>query len=100
MRAARGLVAWTVRHLSERSGIHRNTITNIETGKSAGDPATLAATQEADVRGPAQGKDDARDAVFEEHEPAALAEFARELLGSEPFNSLNPHTMPGALFAQ
>jgi transcriptional regulator with XRE-family HTH domain len=42
MRAARGLVDWTVRELSQRSGIHRNTITNIETGKSGGDPETYA----------------------------------------------------------
>lgn len=47
MRAARGLVNWTVRDLSERSGVHRNTITNIETGKSGGDAATLAAIRTA-----------------------------------------------------
>jgi len=45
MRAARGLVNWTVRDLSERSGIHRNTITNIETGKSGGEPDTLQSIQ-------------------------------------------------------
>jgi transcriptional regulator with XRE-family HTH domain len=47
MRAARGLVNWTVRDLAERSGVHRNTITNIETGKSGGDPDTLAAIRKA-----------------------------------------------------
>ncbi|MFK0690388.1 helix-turn-helix domain-containing protein [Mesorhizobium sp. IMUNJ 23033] len=41
MRAARGLVNWSVRDLSEKSGVHRNTITNFETGKSGGDPETL-----------------------------------------------------------
>jgi len=47
MRAARGLVNWTVRDLSERSGIHRNTITNIETGKSSGEPDTLQSVRRA-----------------------------------------------------
>lgn len=41
VRAARGLVDWSVRELSERSGAHRNTITNFETGKSGGDAATI-----------------------------------------------------------
>jgi len=31
IRAARGLLNWTVRDLAERSGVHRNTITRIET---------------------------------------------------------------------
>jgi transcriptional regulator with XRE-family HTH domain len=43
LRAARGLVNWSVRELSDRAGIHRNTITNFETGKSGGDPETIAA---------------------------------------------------------
>lgn len=43
MRAARGLLNWSVRELSERSGVHRNTITNFETGKSGGDERTVAA---------------------------------------------------------
>ncbi|RWF41831.1 MAG: XRE family transcriptional regulator [Mesorhizobium sp.] len=41
MRAARGLVNWSVRDLSDASGVHRNTITNIETGKSGGDAETI-----------------------------------------------------------
>lgn len=41
MRAARGLLNWSVRELSDRSGVHRNTITNFETEKSGGDPETL-----------------------------------------------------------
>ena len=45
MRAGRALVNWTVRELSERSAVHRNTISNIETGKSGGDRATIAAIQ-------------------------------------------------------
>lgn len=47
MRAARGLVNWSVRVLSEQSGVHRNTITNFETGKSGGDPETMARLVEA-----------------------------------------------------
>jgi transcriptional regulator with XRE-family HTH domain len=31
IRAARGLLNWTVRDLAGRSGVHRNTITRIET---------------------------------------------------------------------
>ena len=41
IRAARGLLNWSVRDLSERSGIHRNTITNFETGNSGGDVRTM-----------------------------------------------------------
>lgn len=47
IRAARGLVNWSVRELSERANIHRNTITNFETGKSGGDETTLAAIRTA-----------------------------------------------------
>jgi transcriptional regulator with XRE-family HTH domain len=43
IRAARGLLNWSVRELSEQSGIHRNTITNFETGKSGGDALTIDA---------------------------------------------------------
>ena len=31
IRAARGLLNWTVRDLAEQSGVHRNTVTRIET---------------------------------------------------------------------
>lgn len=47
VRAARGLLNWTVRDLAERAGVHRNTVTNVETGRYAGDPATLAAIRSA-----------------------------------------------------
>jgi transcriptional regulator with XRE-family HTH domain len=40
---ARAALNWTVRDLAEATKLHRNTITNIETGKYAGDVATLAA---------------------------------------------------------
>ena len=47
VRAARGLVNWSVRKLAERSGVHRNTITNLETERYAGDPETLTAVRRA-----------------------------------------------------
>jgi len=41
--ASRGAALnWTVRDLAEAARLHRNTITNIETGRYAGDAATLA----------------------------------------------------------
>jgi transcriptional regulator with XRE-family HTH domain len=40
---ARAALNWTVRDLAEAARIHRNTVTNIETGRYAGDAATLAA---------------------------------------------------------
>jgi transcriptional regulator with XRE-family HTH domain len=43
IRAARGLLDWTVRDLAERSGLHRDMVNNIETGAYAGAPATLEA---------------------------------------------------------
>jgi transcriptional regulator with XRE-family HTH domain len=39
---ARGALNWTVRDLAEATHLHRNTITNIETARYAGDVATLA----------------------------------------------------------
>jgi transcriptional regulator with XRE-family HTH domain len=38
---ARGALNWTVRDLAEATGLHRNTITNIEVGRYSGDPETL-----------------------------------------------------------
>jgi transcriptional regulator with XRE-family HTH domain len=32
LRAARALLNWTVRDLAERAGVHRNTVSRIETG--------------------------------------------------------------------
>jgi transcriptional regulator with XRE-family HTH domain len=42
IRMARAALNWTVRYLAEVTHLHRNTITNIETGRYAGDVATLA----------------------------------------------------------
>jgi transcriptional regulator with XRE-family HTH domain len=39
---ARAALNWTVRDLAEATRLHRNTITNIETGKYAGDAQTLS----------------------------------------------------------
>jgi transcriptional regulator with XRE-family HTH domain len=35
IRAARGLLNWTVRDLAEKSGVHRNTVTRVETEATA-----------------------------------------------------------------
>ena len=45
VRMARAALNWTVRELAEAASVHRNTITNIETGKYVGDPETLAAIE-------------------------------------------------------
>jgi transcriptional regulator with XRE-family HTH domain len=42
VRMARAALNWTVRDLAEATSLHRNTITNIETGKYVGDEASLA----------------------------------------------------------
>lgn len=46
IRAARGLLNWTVRDLADRSGVHRNTITRLET-ESTGVGHAAAAVQRA-----------------------------------------------------
>jgi transcriptional regulator with XRE-family HTH domain len=38
---ARAALNWTVRDLAEATGLHRNTISNIEVGRYAGDQKTL-----------------------------------------------------------
>ena len=43
VRMARAALNWTVRDLAEAAGVHRNTISNIEVGRYAGDVRTLAA---------------------------------------------------------
>jgi transcriptional regulator with XRE-family HTH domain len=47
LRAARALLAWTVRDVEVRAGVHRNTITAIELGKSKPTPETIAQLQGA-----------------------------------------------------
>ena len=41
VRMARAALNWTVRDLAEATGLHRNTVTNLEIGRYAGDPQTL-----------------------------------------------------------
>lgn len=47
LRMARGALNWTVRDLAEATGLHRNTISNIETGRYIGDAATLSTIEAA-----------------------------------------------------
>lgn len=52
IRAARGLLNWTVRDLADRSGVHRNTITRAESSEAGPGYAALAiqkALEEAGV---------------------------------------------------
>jgi DNA-binding XRE family transcriptional regulator len=42
VRMARAALNWTVRDLAEATGLHRNTITNIEVGRYAGDPNSIS----------------------------------------------------------
>ena len=41
VRMARAALNWTVRDLAEATGLHRNTITNIEVGRYAGNQDSL-----------------------------------------------------------
>lgn len=41
VRMARAALDWTVRDLADATGLHRNTINNLEVGRYAGDPNTL-----------------------------------------------------------
>jgi DNA-binding XRE family transcriptional regulator len=50
VRMARAAINWTVRDLAAATGLHRNTITNIEVGRYAGDPATLNLIKEVLIR--------------------------------------------------
>jgi transcriptional regulator with XRE-family HTH domain len=47
---ARAALNWTVRDLAAATGLHRNTISNIEVGRYAGDPATLNLIKEVLIR--------------------------------------------------
>jgi transcriptional regulator with XRE-family HTH domain len=42
VRMARAALNWSLEQLAQESGVHRNTISNFETGRYAGDPATIA----------------------------------------------------------
>ena len=43
---ARAALNWTVRDLADASGLHRNTISNLEVGRYAGDAQTLEILEE------------------------------------------------------
>lgn len=43
----RAALNWTVRELAAAAGVHRNTISNIEVGRYAGDASTLAMIERA-----------------------------------------------------
>ncbi|SEE09429.1 Helix-turn-helix [Rhizobiales bacterium GAS188] len=47
VRMARAALNWSLNQLAAAAGIHRNTISNFETGKYAGDPAKLATIRRA-----------------------------------------------------
>ena len=47
VRMARAALRWSLQHLAERAGIHRNTISNFETERYAGDPDSLNAIRRA-----------------------------------------------------
>ena len=47
---ARGALNWTVRDLAEATGLHRNTVTNLENGHYAGDRQTLELIERALVK--------------------------------------------------
>ena len=51
IRAARGLLNWTVRELGKKASVHWNTVSAIELGKSGGRPETLKTIQKALERG-------------------------------------------------
>ena len=50
VRMARAALNWTVRDLAEATGLHRNTISNLEVGRYAGDPGTLALIRSVLIR--------------------------------------------------
>jgi transcriptional regulator with XRE-family HTH domain len=47
---ARAALNWTVRDLAEATGLHRNTINNIEVGRYMGDPKSLAIIEKILIR--------------------------------------------------
>jgi len=47
---ARAALNWTVRDLADATGLHRNTINNIEVGRYMGDPKSLAIIEKILIR--------------------------------------------------
>ena len=50
VRMARAALHWTVRDLAQAAELHRNTVTNLETDRYAGDPETLAIIEQVLVK--------------------------------------------------
>ncbi len=46
-RMARAALNWSLEKLGEAAGVHRNTISNFETGRYGGDPEKIAAMRSA-----------------------------------------------------
>lgn len=51
VRAARGLLNWTVRDLAGKAGVHRNTVTRIETDATASGQALTTLVQALEAAG-------------------------------------------------
>lgn len=51
IRAARGLLKWTVRDLADKSGVHRNTITKMEADQARHGPTIAAVVRALEVAG-------------------------------------------------
>lgn len=47
VRMARAALNWSLADLAEAAGVHRNTISNFETGRYGGDPEKVEAVQRA-----------------------------------------------------
>jgi transcriptional regulator with XRE-family HTH domain len=51
IRAARGLLKWTVRDLADKSGVHRNTITKMEADQAKHGPTIAAVVRALEAAG-------------------------------------------------
>lgn len=51
IRAARGLLKWTVRDLADKSGVHRNTITKMEADQARHGPTIAAVVRALEAAG-------------------------------------------------
>ena len=91
---ARAALNWTVRDLAEATGLHRNTINNIEVGRYGGDPKTLELIEQT-LRPPASSSstrtvaDPAFDFGSRREESAIIESALRPSVAGEK----NPHPM-------
>jgi transcriptional regulator with XRE-family HTH domain len=63
IRMARAALNWTVRDLAKATGLHRNTINNIEVGRYAGDPESLKTIEKVLTRAGVEFTDGDRPGV-------------------------------------